>query len=35
MSKRTDYISWNEYFMDIALLSAKRSKDLNSQVGLV
>ncbi len=33
MSKRTDYISWNEYFMGIALLSAKRSKDPNSQVG--
>ncbi len=33
MSKRTDYISWDEYFMGIALLSAKRSKDPNTQVG--
>lgn len=31
--KRTDYISWDEYFMGIALLSAKRSKDSNTQVG--
>jgi dCMP deaminase len=31
--KRTDYISWNEYFMGIAELSAKRSKDPNTQVG--
>jgi dCMP deaminase len=33
MSKRKDYISWDEYFMGIALLSAKRSKDPNTQVG--
>jgi dCMP deaminase len=33
MSKRIDYISWDEYFMGIALLSAKRSKDPNTQVG--
>ena len=33
MPKRTDYISWNEYFMGIALLSANRSKDPNTQVG--
>jgi len=33
MSKRTDYISWDEYFMGVALLSAKRSKDPNTQVG--
>lgn len=33
MSKRKDYISWNEYFMEIALLSAKRSKDPSTQVG--
>lgn len=33
MQKRTDYISWDEYFMGIALLSAKRSKDPNTQVG--
>ena len=31
--KRSDYISWDEYFMGIALLSAMRSKDNNSQVG--
>ena len=33
MPKRQDYISWDEYFMGIALLSAKRSKDPNTQVG--
>lgn len=33
MEKRTDYISWDEYFMGVALLSAKRSKDPNTQVG--
>jgi dCMP deaminase len=31
--KRQDYISWDEYFMGIALLSAKRSKDPSTQVG--
>ncbi len=31
--KRTDYISWDEYFMGIAILSAERSKDNNTQVG--
>lgn len=31
--KRTDYITWDEYFMGVALLSAKRSKDPNTQVG--
>lgn len=31
--KRTDYISWDEYFMGIALLSAMRSKDNSTQVG--
>ncbi len=31
--KRTDYISWDEYFMGVALLSGMRSKDPNSQVG--
>lgn len=31
--KRQDYISWDEYFMGIAMLSAMRSKDPNSQVG--
>lgn len=33
MAKRTDYISWDEYFMGVALLSAKRSKDPGTQVG--
>lgn len=31
--KRKDYISWDEYFMGIAELSAMRSKDPNTQVG--
>ena len=31
--KRKDYISWDEYFMGIAQLSAMRSKDPNTQVG--
>ena len=31
--KRTDYLSWDEYFMAVAFLSAQRSKDPNSQVG--
>lgn len=31
--KREDYISWDEYFMGIALLSAQRSKDSGTQVG--
>lgn len=31
--KRKDYISWDEYFMGVALLSARRSKDPNTQVG--
>lgn len=33
MGKRTDYISWDEYFMGVALLSGLRSKDPNTQVG--
>ena len=33
LMKRTDYITWDEYFMGIALLSAQRSKDSNTQVG--
>ncbi len=33
MKKRTNYISWDEYFMGIARLSAMRSKDPNTQVG--
>ena len=32
-NKRTDYISWDEYFMGVAILSGMRSKDPNSQVG--
>jgi dCMP deaminase len=31
--KRTDYINWDEYFMGIAMLAAKRSKDPSTQVG--
>lgn len=31
--KRNDYISWDEYFMGVANLSAMRSKDDTSQVG--
>ena len=31
--KRNDYISWDEYFMGIAILASKRSKDPNTQVG--
>ncbi len=31
--KRMDYISWDEYFMGIAMLAARRSKDPSTQVG--
>ena len=31
--KRETYISWDDYFMGVALLSAHRSKDPNTQVG--
>ncbi|MCQ2532747.1 MAG: dCMP deaminase family protein [Saccharofermentans sp.] len=31
--KRKDYISWDEYFMGVAKLSALRSKDPSTQVG--
>jgi dCMP deaminase len=31
--KRADYISWDEYFMGVAMLSGMRSKDPNTQVG--
>lgn len=31
--KRTDYISWDEYFMGVAVMSGMRSKDPNTQVG--
>ena len=27
MSKRNGYISWDEYFMGVALLASQRSKD--------
>lgn len=33
MAKRNDYISWDEYFMGVAYLSALRSKDPSTQVG--
>ena len=33
MDKRQDYITWDEYFMGVAKLSARRSKDPNTQVG--
>ncbi|MBR3201746.1 MAG: dCMP deaminase family protein [Mogibacterium sp.] len=33
VTKREDYISWDEYFMGVAILAAKRSKDPNTQVG--
>lgn len=31
--KRDNYISWDAYFMGIAILSARRSKDPGTQVG--
>jgi len=31
--KRSDYLSWDEYFMGIAVLSSMRSKDPSTQVG--
>lgn len=31
--KRKDYISWDEYFMGVAILSSQRSKDPSTQVG--
>ncbi|MCQ2486878.1 MAG: dCMP deaminase family protein [Clostridia bacterium] len=33
MAKRSDYISWDEYFMGVAILASMRSKDPNTQVG--
>lgn len=33
MKKRENYISWDEYFMGVALLAAMRSKDPGTQVG--
>lgn len=31
--KREDYLSWDEYFIGLAALTAMRSKDPNTQVG--
>ena len=31
--KRQDYLTWDQYFMGVAMLSAQRSKDNNTQVG--
>ena len=31
--KREGYITWDEYFMGVAVLSGYRSKDPNTQVG--
>lgn len=31
--KRSDYITWDQYFMGIAIMSAARSKDPGTQVG--
>ncbi len=31
--KRDNYITWDEYFMGVAMLAARRSKDPNTQVG--
>ncbi|RUA05843.1 MAG: cytidine deaminase [Fusobacteria bacterium] len=33
MEKREDYLSWDEYFMGVAILSGHRSKDPSTQVG--
>ena len=33
MDKRADYISWDEYFMGVALLASERSKDPSTRVG--
>ncbi len=33
MEARKDVLSWDEYFMSIAVLAAKRSKDPSTQVG--
>lgn len=31
--KQTNHLSWDEYFMGVALLSSRRSKDSTTQVG--
>jgi len=33
MPKRKNYIDWNTYFMNVAVLTSMRSKDPNTQVG--
>lgn len=33
MAKRDNYISWDEYFMGVAILASQRSKDPSTQVG--
>lgn len=33
VEKRSDYLTWDEYFMAVALLSGLRSKDPNTQIG--
>jgi hypothetical protein len=33
VGKRSDYLSWDEYFMGVAFLSGMRSKDPSTQVG--
>jgi dCMP deaminase len=33
VTARTDYLSWDEYFMEVAVLTSKRSKDPKTQVG--
>lgn len=33
VTKRSDYLSWDDYFMAVAQLSAQRSKDPSTQVG--
>ena len=32
-TKRKDYITWDDYFMGVALLAAERSKDPSTRVG--
>ena len=34
MSRRTDVLSWDDYFMSLAFLSSQRSKDPATQVNL-
>ena len=31
--QRKDYLSWDEFFMGVAKLAARRRKDPNTQVG--